>query len=203
MWSTYRETWLLYYVLILCSWCKEHVWISQFLFIAIMFCFWGPHSFVPSKRHVDSFAGSESTGARSWSLIFIWCILDTVERGQFEIQLTKKRKVFWIMKNLYLLLIFLKLANSLLKELVLLLSVRYAVTCDAFTLTNYKFTWCSEVISIIFNSCFGSISCYVGKFHFEDLFLNCHFKLFGDNCMKIIITGHIFLLNYELSRFSK
>jgi hypothetical protein len=30
-----------------------------------------------------------------------------------------------------------------------------------------------------------------------------YFKLFGDNCMEIITTGQIFLLNYELSRFSK
>jgi hypothetical protein len=27
--------------------------------------------------------------------------------------------------------------------------------------------------------------------------------LFGENCMKIITTGQIFLSNYELSRFSK
>jgi hypothetical protein len=29
-----------------------------------------------------------------------------------------------------------------------------------------------------------------------------YFELFGDNCTKIIITGQIFLSNYELSRFS-
>jgi hypothetical protein len=37
----------------------------------------------------------------------------------------------------------------------------------------------------------------------SDFFFNCHFKLFGENHMKIIITGQIFLSNYELSRFSK
>jgi hypothetical protein len=30
-----------------------------------------------------------------------------------------------------------------------------------------------------------------------------YFKLFGENCMKIITTGQIFLSNHELSRFSK
>jgi hypothetical protein len=44
---------------------------------------------------------------------------------------------------------------------------------------------------MIFNTCLGSIICYVGKFYFQD-FMNCHFKLFGENCMKIITTGQIF-----------
>jgi hypothetical protein len=30
-----------------------------------------------------------------------------------------------------------------------------------------------------------------------------YLQLFGDNCMKIIITRQIFLSNYELSRFPK
>jgi len=30
-----------------------------------------------------------------------------------------------------------------------------------------------------------------------------YFELFGEKCMKIIITGQIFLSNYELSRFLK
>jgi hypothetical protein len=30
-----------------------------------------------------------------------------------------------------------------------------------------------------------------------------YLKIFGENCMKIITTGQIFLSNYELSRFSK
>jgi len=38
--------------------------------------------------------------------------------------------------------------------------------------------------------------CYMGKFYFED-FLNCHFELFGEKCMKIITTGQIFLSNYQ------
>jgi hypothetical protein len=30
-----------------------------------------------------------------------------------------------------------------------------------------------------------------------------YFQSFGENCMRIITTGHIFLSNHELSRFSK
>jgi hypothetical protein len=30
-----------------------------------------------------------------------------------------------------------------------------------------------------------------------------YFELYGENCMKIITTGQIFLLDYELARFSK
>jgi hypothetical protein len=30
-----------------------------------------------------------------------------------------------------------------------------------------------------------------------------YFELFGENCMRIITVEHIFLSNYELSRFSK
>jgi hypothetical protein len=56
---------------------------------------------------------------------------------------------------------------------------------------------------MISDICFGSIICYIGKFCFEDFLLNCHFELFGENCMKIITAGQIFLLSYELLRFSK
>jgi hypothetical protein len=38
---------------------------------------------------------------------------------------------------------------------------------------------CSVVINVIFNTCFGSIVCYIGEFYFED-FLNYHFELFGE-----------------------
>jgi hypothetical protein len=57
---------------------------------------------------------------------------------------------------------------------------------------------CRVQINVIFNACFGSIICYIGKFYFEDVFLNCHFVLFGENCMKSITTGEIFLsiMNY-------
>jgi len=51
------------------------------------------------------------------------------------------------------------------KKLVLLLSVRYAVACHAITLT-----WCSVVINVIFNTCFSSIICYIGKFYFKEFF---------------------------------
>jgi hypothetical protein len=58
--------------------------------------------------------------------------------------------------------------------MVLPLSVRYAVTGHAVTghavtghavtVTNYRFKWCSVVINVIFNTCFGSVICYIGKF---------------------------------------
>jgi hypothetical protein len=88
--------------------------------------------------------------------------------------------------------------NSLLKKLVLLLLVWYAVSCHTITVTNYHFMWCSIVINVIFSTCFGSIICYIGKFYFED-FLNCNFKLFGEKCMEIITTGLIFfcIMNYQ------
>jgi hypothetical protein len=53
--------------------------------------------------------------------------------------------------------------------LVLLLSVRYAVACHAITVTNYRFTWCSVLINVVFNACFGSTICHMGKFYFNDI----------------------------------
>jgi hypothetical protein len=41
--------------------------------------------------------------------------------------------------------------NISLKKLVLLLLVRYAVTCHAITVTNYRFTWCSVVTNVIWS----------------------------------------------------
>jgi hypothetical protein len=38
---------------------------------------------------------------------------------------------------------------------------------------------------------------------FQRYFLDCHFELSGKNYMKIITTGQIFILNYNLSRISK
>jgi hypothetical protein len=37
-------------------------------------------------------------------------------------------------------------------KLVLLLSVRYAITCLAITVTSCHFTWCSVVINVMFNT---------------------------------------------------
>jgi hypothetical protein len=48
---------------------------------------------------------------------------------------------------------------------------------------------------------FSSIVFHIGKLYCKDFFLNCHFELFWENCMKIITTRQTFLLNYELSRF--
>jgi hypothetical protein len=63
------------------------------------------------------------------------------------------------------------------------------------------FTCYSVVTNVIFNTCFGSIICHIGKFNFKDNVLNFHFELFRENCMKIITTGQIFLSNYKLSMF--
>jgi hypothetical protein len=64
--------------------------------------------------------------------------------------------------------------------------VRYVLTCHTITVTNYHFMWCSAVTNVIFNTGFGSVIFYIGKFYFKDFFLNCNFELFGENCMKII-----------------
>jgi hypothetical protein len=63
---------------------------------------------------------------------------------------------------------------------LLLLSVQKVVACHAITVTNYRFRWCSAVINVICNTCFGSVICYTSKFYFED-FLNFHFESFGEN----------------------
>jgi hypothetical protein len=75
-----------------------------------------------------------------------------------------------------------------------------AVACHTITVTNYRFMWCSVVINV--NLFWRSIVCYGGKFYFED-FLNSHFELFEENCMKIVSIGKIYLMDYELSRFLK
>jgi hypothetical protein len=59
-------------------------------------------------------------------------------------------------------------------------------------------------MKVIFNTCFDSIICYIGKFYFED-FLNCPFELLGENHMKIITAG-LFLayfpkINFGLSNY--
>jgi hypothetical protein len=50
--------------------------------------------------------------------------------------------------------------------------------CRAITVTDYHFTWCSVVVNAIFNTCFGSITCYVGKFYFR-VFLIFVLNYFG------------------------
>jgi hypothetical protein len=62
------------------------------------------------------------------------------------------------------------------------------VACHTITVTDYRFTWCSVVMNVIFNTCFVSVIYHIGKYCFKD-FLNCHFELFMENCMKVIITG--------------
>jgi hypothetical protein len=45
--------------------------------------------------------------------------------------------------------------------------------------TNYHSTWCSVVINVIYNTCFGSrdIVCYIGNFHFEHFFFKLSFQI--------------------------
>jgi hypothetical protein len=43
--------------------------------------------------------------------------------------------------------------------------------------TNYSFTWCSVATNVIFNTCFGNIICYIGKFYFENIFLKLSFPI--------------------------
>jgi hypothetical protein len=45
-----------------------------------------------------------------------------------------------------------KLANSVLEKLVLLLSVQYAISCHAISVTDYNFMWYSVVINVMFNT---------------------------------------------------
>jgi hypothetical protein len=70
------------------------------------------------------------------------------------------------MKNLYNSHVK-KSANNFLKKLVLFLLMQYAATCHTITLTNYHFTWCSGVINVIFNICFGIITYHISKFYFR------------------------------------
>jgi hypothetical protein len=97
-----------------------------------------------------------------------------------------------------------KLANSLLEKLVLLLSVWYAVACHSITVTNYRFTWCTVVINVMFNTVkpLSIISKRTAEINNECGEVT-YFKLFEENCMKIITTGQISFSNYELLRFFK
>jgi hypothetical protein len=56
--------------------------------------------------------------------------------------------------------------------------------------------WCNVVTNMIFNTCFGSIICYLGKFYFS-VFLNCYFKLFGEKWLKIITGLFLYINKYE------
>jgi hypothetical protein len=89
------------------------------------------------------------------------------------------------MKNLCNLVF--KLVNSLLKKFVLWLPV-----------TNYHFAWCSVVINVIFNTCFGSTNCHKGKSYFRDLLVMI-LNLVGGNCMRLLLQDRFFfqIMNYE------
>jgi hypothetical protein len=43
------------------------------------------------------------------------------------------------------------------------------------SLTNYSFTWCSLLINVIFNTCFSSVICYIGRYYFEDIVFKLSF----------------------------
>jgi hypothetical protein len=45
------------------------------------------------------------------------------------------------------------------------------VTSHAITVIDYCFTWCSVVINVIFNTCYSSIVCHIGKFYFRFFFV--------------------------------
>jgi hypothetical protein len=53
-------------------------------------------------------------------------------------------------------------------------------------------------MKVTFNTCSGSIICHKGKCCYEDIFLNCNFELFGENCMEVITTGQIFSFRLQL-----
>jgi hypothetical protein len=100
------------------------------------------------------------------------------------------------MKNLYN--SKLKKVN-LLEKLVLLLLVQNAITCHAITVTNYHFTWCSAMINVMFNTVkpLSIVSERTVKIDDERGITTdagvTYFKLFGENCMEIIIAGQIFI----------
>jgi hypothetical protein len=96
-----------------------------------------------------------------------------------------------------------KIANNLLEKIVLLISVLNAIACDAITVKNYHFMWCSLVINVMFNTqkLLSIISERIAenkRMRENDRCMKviC-IKLFRKNCMKIITIGQIFLSNYE------
>jgi hypothetical protein len=60
--------------------------------------------------------------------------------------------------------------------------------CCAITVIHCRFIWCNVVINVIFNASFGSTICR-RQILFQRYFLNCNFKLFGENCVKIVTAG--------------
>jgi hypothetical protein len=56
------------------------------------------------------------------------------------------------------------------------LPVQYVVACLSITITNDCFTCCSVVIDVIFNTCFGTVICYIGTLCFKG-FLNLLFPI--------------------------
>jgi hypothetical protein len=85
--------------------------------------------------------------------VFMFCLSYWVLKNLVNSKFKGQKKFFWTMKNLYNSI--LKNVNNLLKKLVLLLLVQYAVTCKAIAVTDYHLLWCSVVINVIFNTCFG------------------------------------------------
>jgi hypothetical protein len=69
--------------------------------------------------------------------------------------------------------------------------------------------WCSAMINVMFNKVkpLSTIPKRTTNKRWMQENERCrkvvYFKLFRENCMKIITTGQIFILNYELSRFLK
>jgi hypothetical protein len=75
--------------------------------------------------------------------------------------------------------------------------------------THYRFTWFSVVINLDFNTVKPLAIVSEGSAINKRMRKNdscgkvIYLELFGENCMKVINTGQIFLINYELSRFLK
>jgi hypothetical protein len=66
------------------------------------------------------------------------------------------------------------------------------VACHAITVTNYRFTWCSVVINVTFNTV-KPLSVSEGSAKKNNKRGKViYFELFGENCMKIITTGQTF-----------
>jgi hypothetical protein len=84
---------------------------------------------------------------------------------------------------------FKKLANNLLKKISI---TPINAICGHLPLLSQITISHGVVWRCNFYSCFGRIICYTGKFNFKDISLNCHFELFGENCMKIITTRQFF-----------
>jgi hypothetical protein len=111
-------------------------WLFSILFVCNL------HKYIPNN-HLSSLSLSSSV----WEQVFIrfthlkwrysktWLIWNSRDKKKIELWRTS--------------IIQIKKANNLLEKLVLLLSVWYVIACHAIAVTNYHFTLCSVVISVV------------------------------------------------------